>query len=174
MFFMFNSDVICEYPLEDMIAFHKAHGKEGTIMGTPVEDPSRFGVIVSHEDGQIEKFVEKPQNWVGNKINAGLYLFNTSIIKRIPNKPTSIERIIFPVMAAEGDLYMMELQGYWMDVGQPPDYLKGQEMYIKAQEEKKSDFPRCKILALGKRKRGFILLALVARCPSDLKTFFPR
>jgi mannose-1-phosphate guanylyltransferase len=35
-------------------------------------------------------------------------------------------------MAAEGDLYMMELQGYWMDVGQPPDYLKGQEMYIKA------------------------------------------
>jgi mannose-1-phosphate guanylyltransferase len=60
MFFMFNSDVICEYPLEDMIAFHKAHGKEGTIMGTPVEDPSRFGVIVSHEDGQIEKFVEKP------------------------------------------------------------------------------------------------------------------
>jgi len=80
MFFMFNSDVICEYPLLDMIAFHKAHGKEGTIYGTPVEDPSRFGVIVSQEDGRIDKFVEKPQVFVGNKINAGLYLFNTSII----------------------------------------------------------------------------------------------
>ena len=39
--------------------------------------------------------------------------------------------------------------------------------------KKKIDFPRCKILALGKRKRGFILLALVARCPSDRKTFQP-
>jgi len=103
---MFNSDVICEYPLLDMIAFHKAHGKEGTIMGTPVEDPSRFGAIVSQENGQIDKFVEKPQVYVGNKINAGLYLFNTSIIQRIPNKPTSIERAIFPTMAAEGELYM--------------------------------------------------------------------
>jgi hypothetical protein len=41
---------------------------------------------------------------------------------------------------------------------------------------KKSDFPRCKILALGKRKRGFILLALgsLPLSPSDRKTFFPR
>jgi len=60
MFFMFNSDIICEYPLSEMIEFHKSHGKEGTIYGTPVEDPSRFGVIVAQEDGKIQKFVEKP------------------------------------------------------------------------------------------------------------------
>jgi len=32
LFFVFNSDVICEFPLQKMVDFHKAHGKEGTIM----------------------------------------------------------------------------------------------------------------------------------------------
>jgi len=32
LFFVFNSDVICEFPLDQMIKFHKAHGKQGTIM----------------------------------------------------------------------------------------------------------------------------------------------
>ncbi len=101
LFFVFNSDVICEYPLDKLVEFHKHHGKEGTIIVTQVLDPSKYGVVVAKEDGQIEKFVEKPSVFVSNKINAGLYLFNTSIIDRIPLKPTSIEREIFPKMAAE-------------------------------------------------------------------------
>ena len=51
MFFVFNSDVICDYPLQQFVDFHKAHGKEGTILTTLVEDPTRYGVIVSKEDG---------------------------------------------------------------------------------------------------------------------------
>jgi mannose-1-phosphate guanylyltransferase len=47
MLFVFNSDVICDYPLEKFIAFHKSHGKEGTILATPVEDPTKYGVMVS-------------------------------------------------------------------------------------------------------------------------------
>lgn len=132
MFFVFNSDVICEYPLEKLVEYHKAHKNEGTIMVTQVEDPSRYGVVVAKENGQIERFVEKPTTFVSNKINAGLYLFNTSIINRIPNKPCSIEREIFPVMASEETLFQMELPGYWMDIGQPKDYLLGQAMYIKS------------------------------------------
>ena len=130
LFFVFNSDVICDYPLDKMIAFHKNHGKEGTIMTTPVEDPSKYGVVVSKENGEIEKFVEKPSTFVSDKINAGLYLFNTSIIDRIENRPTSIEREIFPKQAAEGQIYSMPLEGYWMDIGQPKDYLSGQQMFL--------------------------------------------
>ena len=69
---------------------------------TRVDEPSRFGVIVAKEDGQIERFVEKPQTFVSNNINAGLYIFNASMIQRIPEKPCSIEREIFPQMASEG------------------------------------------------------------------------
>lgn len=100
-------------------------------MTTPVEDPSKYGVVISQENGQIESFVEKPQTFVSSKINAGLYLFNLDMIDRIPNEPTSIERAIFPLMASDANLFEMELPGYWMDIGQPKDYLSGQAMYLK-------------------------------------------
>lgn len=47
LFFMFNADVICEYPLQKLLDFHKEHGREGTIMVTKVEDPSKYGVVVA-------------------------------------------------------------------------------------------------------------------------------
>jgi mannose-1-phosphate guanylyltransferase len=130
LLFVFNSDVICTFPLEQMLAHHKAHGGEGTIMVTPVEDPSKYGVVVSDSKDMIERFVEKPKVFISNNINAGLYLFNTSIIDRIENRPTSIEREIFPKMAAEQKIYQMQLPGYWMDIGQPKDYLLGQTLHL--------------------------------------------
>jgi mannose-1-phosphate guanylyltransferase len=130
LFFVFNSDVICEYPLDKLIQYHKNHGKQGTIIVTQVKDPSKYGVIVSKENGEIERFVEKPQQWVGNKINAGLYLLNVSVIDRIEMKPTSIEREIFPKMAADNNLFVYALDGYWMDIGQPKDYLIGQKLFL--------------------------------------------
>lgn len=105
LFFVFNSDVICEYPLEKLVEFHKNHGKQGTIVVTKVEDPSKYGVVIAKPNGEIEKFVEKPQTFVSDKINAGLYLFHTDMISRIPARPCSIEREIFPQMASEQHLY---------------------------------------------------------------------
>lgn len=125
LLFVFNSDVICHYPLKTLVEFHKSHGGDGTIMVTEVEDPSKYGVVVADDKNMIERFVEKPQKFISNKINAGLYLFNTSIIDRIENRPTSIEREIFPKMAADKKIYQMVLPGYWMDIGQPHDYLSG-------------------------------------------------
>lgn len=106
-------------------------------MVTEVEDPTKYGVIVSKENGQIESFVEKPSTFVSNKINAGLYLFSTKMIDRIPLKPTSIEREIFPAMAAEGVIYSKILKGFWMDIGQPKDFIRGTELYLKFLEERK-------------------------------------
>jgi len=129
-FFMFNSDVICDFPLEETLAFHKAHGGEGTILVTEVQDPSKYGVVLSNPDGQIQQFIEKPQVFVSNKINAGIYLFNVDILKRIELKPTSIERDIFPLIAKDKKLYSLVLKGYWMDIGQPKDYLSGQVLHL--------------------------------------------
>jgi mannose-1-phosphate guanylyltransferase len=141
MFFVLNSDITCEYPLEDLIAFHKRHGKEGTIMVTKVEEPSKYGVVVTENnaEGRIERFVEKPKIFVGNRINAGLYLFNKSILDRIELRPTSIEKEIFPQMAAAGELYAMDLKGFWMDIGQPKDYLTGMCMYLSSERFKKNN-----------------------------------
>jgi len=135
LLFVFNSDVICHFPLDKMVEFHKSHGGDGTIMVTKVEDPSKYGVVVADDNNLIEKFVEKPTVFISNKINAGLYLFNTSIIDRIENRPTSIEREIFPKMAADKKIYQMVLPGYWMDIGQPHDYLSGQTLHLKSLSE---------------------------------------
>lgn len=132
-FFMLNADVSCEYPFKKLLKFHQAHGKEGTIMVTKVDDPSKYGVVVEkpNSGGQIKEFVEKPQVFVGDKINAGLYILNKTVIKRVqPNTKTSIERDVFPKMAAEENLFSMVLEGYWMDIGQPADYLIGQELHL--------------------------------------------
>jgi len=151
--FVFNSDVTCEYPLQELLSFHEAHGKEGTIMVTQVTDPSKYGVVVYEKDGKIQRFVEKPKQWVGDRINAGLYIFSPSILERIPNKPTSIEREIFPVMASEDNLYAMDLPGYWMDIGQPKDYLTGSVMHLASLAAKSPQR-----LATGDNIKGNVLI----------------
>jgi mannose-1-phosphate guanylyltransferase len=122
-----------------MIEFHKSHGNEGTLVTTKVEDPSRFGVIISDEDGLVSEFVEKPPKFVGNDINAGLYLFNTSIIDRIQDRPTSIEREIFPQMAHEKTLYTIRLKGFWNDIGKPHDFLEATHNYLEHLNNKQDD-----------------------------------
>lgn len=129
-FFVLNSDVICDFPFKQLDQFHRSHGREGTIVVTKVEEPSKYGVVMYDDQGCIQSFIEKPQEFVSNKINAGLYIFNPSILDRIEVKPTSIEKEVFPTMADEKELYAMELQGFWMDVGQPKDFLTGMCMYL--------------------------------------------
>ena len=108
-FFVFNSDIICEFPLQTMIDFHVSHGKEATMMVTQVEDPSKYGVVVMtptthspEEGGRVTRFVEKPKEFLTNHVNAGLYIFNKTIIDRIDIKPGFLERDIFPKLAEEG------------------------------------------------------------------------
>ncbi|KAL9559300.1 mannose-1-phosphate guanyltransferase [Mucor bainieri] len=130
-FFVLNSDVICDYPFEQIRDFHQSHGNEGTIIVTKVDDPSKYGVVVNHaESSKIERFVEKPQQFISNKINAGIYIFNPSVLERIELKPTSIEKEIFPNIARDGELHTFDLDGFWMDVGQPKDYLTGTCLYL--------------------------------------------
>lgn len=128
--FVFNSDVTCRFPLKDMLDFHRNHGKEGTIAITKVKDPSKFGVILYDKDYKIENFIEKPQTFVGDDINAGLYIFSKRFLKRVNPVPTSIERDIFPEMAKQGELYAFKLEGFWADIGQPRDYLAGTNLFL--------------------------------------------
>ncbi|CAL9205489.1 probable mannose-1-phosphate guanylyltransferase 1 [Musa acuminata AAA Group] len=137
-FFVLNSDVISEYPFAELIRFHKSRGSEATIMVTKVEEPSKYGVVVMEEEsGKVDRFVEKPQTFVGNKINAGIYLLNPYVLDRIELKPTSIEKEVFPKIAADQKLHAMVLPGFWMDIGQPKDYITGLRLYLEAIRRRK-------------------------------------
>lgn len=62
-------------------------------------------------------------------IFSGMYILNPSVLSRIELRPMSIEKEVFPFMAKDGQLHAMELQGFWMDVGQPKDFLTGIALY---------------------------------------------
>uniref|UniRef100_V5GZM5 mannose-1-phosphate guanylyltransferase n=1 Tax=Anoplophora glabripennis TaxID=217634 RepID=V5GZM5_ANOGL len=138
-FYVLNSDIICDFPFKELADFHESHGKEGTIVVTRVEEPSKYGVVVYDKDNCIDSFVEKPQEFISNKINAGLYILNPSVLNRIELRPTSIEKEVFPGMAEDKQLYAFELQGFWMDVGQPKDFLTGMCLYLKHLRQTNSD-----------------------------------
>lgn len=70
--------------MNKLIEHHKNSGAEGTIYLTEVSDPSKFGVVVTDENNKVKRFVEKPKEFISNRINAGLYIFSTKIIDRIP------------------------------------------------------------------------------------------
>lgn len=86
-------------------------------------DWTKYGVVVMDSAGKVDRFVEKPKDFVGDLINAGIYVCSPTVLKRISDKPTSIEKEVFPYIAQEGKLFGMVLDGYWMDVGQPKDFL---------------------------------------------------
>ena len=131
-FFVLNADVTCEYPFKKLAEFHKQHGEEGTIVVTKVEEPSKYGVVVHkpNHPSRIDRFVEKPVEFVGNRINAGIYILNPSVLQRIELRPTSIEQETFPAIVKDGQLHSFDLEGFWMDVGQPKDFISGTCLYL--------------------------------------------
>lgn len=131
--FVFNADITCSYPLNDLLSFHIQAKAEGTIFTTKVKDPTKYGVVVSDDNGKIQRFVEKPQIFISDNINAGLYVFNYEFLNRIPTKRCSIETEIFPLLASEGKMFSLNLPGHWMDIGQPKDYLSGTITYLNSQ-----------------------------------------
>lgn len=118
------------------MTFHKQTHAEATILVTRVADPSKFGVVIHEEGGRVKQFVEKPTAFVGDWINAGVYILNNSCIDRIPPGPCSIEKEIFPQMAKDGTLFCFRLDGYWADIGQPKDFLHGMSLYLQELKSK--------------------------------------
>lgn len=157
-FFVLNSDVACQYPFADMIAFQERTSAAGVLLATPVEDPSKFGVILYESNGRIKNFVEKPQQFISRYINAGIYYLTPDIFDRIQLMPTSIEKEVFPPMAAEGLLYVMELSGFWADVGQPKDYLVGQSLLLHSLSEHDPE-----ALVAGERYNGNVMVHPTAK-----------
>ncbi|EAN81505.1 GDP-mannose pyrophosphorylase [Trypanosoma cruzi] len=132
-FFVLNADITCRFPLRELLSFHQKSGKEGTIAVTKVTDWQKYGVVVFDEaTGVIDQFVEKPKNFVGDRINAGIYVFNKSVLNRIKVEKTSIETQVFPQMASAKQLCAFILEGFWMDIGVPKDYIEGVGKYLRS------------------------------------------
>lgn len=126
-FVVVNGDVLTGLDITSLVAFHRSSGAEATIALTPVEDPSRFGVVPTDSEGRVTAFIEKPpaDDAPTNLINAGTYVLEPSVLDRIPaGGPVSIERATFPELVAAGALYAMASDTHWADAGTVTTYLE--------------------------------------------------
>jgi mannose-1-phosphate guanylyltransferase len=126
-FVVVNGDVLTDADLSALIEFHRQSGAEATIGLTPVDDPSAFGVVPTDPDGRVEAFIEKPPRDEAptNLINAGSYVFEPSVLGRIPSgRRVSIERETFPALVDAGTLFAKGSTAYWLDTGTPDAYLR--------------------------------------------------
>jgi mannose-1-phosphate guanylyltransferase len=122
-----NGDVLTTLDLSELIRFHEERGASGTIALTPVEDPTRYGLVRTDTDGAVTAFVEKPspEEVDTNLINAGTYVLEPEVIARIPHSgQCNVEREIFPQFAGGNGLYAMASDGYWNDIGTVPSYVR--------------------------------------------------
>lgn len=125
-FIVVNGDVFTDLDVTEVWNRHHEVGAECTIALTPVDDPSRFGVVPTDEKGKVLGFVEKPRrgraptNWV----NAGTYVLEPSVLRRIDvGRKVSIERETFPAVVADGGLWAVQSDAYWVDAGTPQTYI---------------------------------------------------
>jgi mannose-1-phosphate guanylyltransferase len=128
-FLVVNGDILTDLDVTAMLAFHAERGAEATISLTEVPDPSAFGLVPIDDRGRVIAFVEKPApGTVGpSLINAGTYVLEPSVLDHIPaGQRVSIERQVFPLLAAAGTVYGFESSGYWTDTGSPGQYLQCQ------------------------------------------------
>ncbi len=120
-FACFNGDIISSLDASSLMNMHRTNGSVGTLGLWEVEDPTRFGIVGLDQSNKITKFKEKPtpQEVFSNLINAGSYIFNDDVFDWMPNGKHSIERDVFPKLAAEGQLSGVPFDGYFIDAGTP-------------------------------------------------------
>ena len=126
-FLVLNGDVLTDLDLTALVRFHRERRGEATIALAPVADPSAFGVVVTAADGRVEAFIEKPAPGTAptNLINAGTYVLEPAVLGRIAaSGRVNIERETFPALVADGGLYALPSDAYWLDVGTPERYVQ--------------------------------------------------
>ena len=127
-FLVVNGDSFMEMDIAEFLRFHCQHGGVASMAVRKVPDAARYGTV--HVDGskRIVGFSEKTGNTSPGMINAGVYLFQRSVLKSIPAGPSSLEKDLFPKLLTKG-MYAFEQDGMFIDIGTPEDYARAQRLY---------------------------------------------
>ncbi|HEY2215592.1 MAG TPA: sugar phosphate nucleotidyltransferase [Acidimicrobiales bacterium] len=130
-FLVISGDVLTDIDLTSVIDFHEKNQAMATLALCAVENPLEFGIVITREDGSIERFLEKP-GWgqvFSDTINTGIYVLEPEIFDLIPEgRSVDFSSEVFPaVLDSGGALFGYVAAGYWEDVGTTAAYLKAHE-----------------------------------------------
>ncbi len=126
-FLVISGDVLTDIDLTQIVEFHEANNATATIGLIRVDDPLEFGIVITREDGSIERFLEKP-GWgqvFSDTINTGIFVLEPEIFDYIePDRPVDFSSEVFPALLADNKrLFGAVGEGYWEDVGTLESYL---------------------------------------------------
>src|SRR5450432_861633 len=129
-FLVISGDALTDMDLSDLVRFHKDNGALVTVALARVPNPLEFGIVITDEDGRIQRFLEKP-TWgqvFSDTVNTGLYVMEPEVLKEVPPGETvDWSGDVFPKLLKRGaPLYGYISEDYWEDVGNHESYLKAQ------------------------------------------------
>jgi mannose-1-phosphate guanylyltransferase/phosphomannomutase len=125
-FLVISGDALCDFDLRRLVENHHDKGAAVTIGLKAVENPLEFGIVVTDDDGRIERFLEKP-SWgqvFSDTINTGIYVVDPECLRHVPSdRPYDFAKELFPLLLEMGrPLYGCVLDGYWQDIGNLDQY----------------------------------------------------
>lgn len=132
-FLVMNGDSFVDADFRRLIEFHRRHSGLVSMAVVRVENAARYGTVQMESDGRVTGFAEKTGRAAGGMVNAGIYIFDRSILEFIPEGPASLERDVFPRVLAHG-VYALEQKGMFIDIGTPEDYARAQGLSGKLYE----------------------------------------
>ena len=142
-FVTISGDAITDFDLQEAIAFHRAKKSKATLILTRVPNPVEFGVVITDEDGRINRFLEKPSlsEIFSDTVNTGTYILEPEVLDYLPeNEESDFSKDLFPLLLdKEVPMYGYVAEGYWCDVGHLEAYREAQ--YDGLEKKVKLDFP---------------------------------
>uniref|UniRef100_A0AAR2KY80 Nucleotidyl transferase domain-containing protein n=1 Tax=Pygocentrus nattereri TaxID=42514 RepID=A0AAR2KY80_PYGNA len=158
-FFLMNADVCSEFPLEDMLRFHRQREGShcGIILGTTAnrKQSLNYGCIVENQQtNEVLHFVEKPSTFISDIINCGIYLFTPEIFSHIGtvfqrnqeerlqckawkqlSEVIRLEQDIFTKLAAQKQLYVYKTQHFWSQIKSAGSAIYASRLYLNRYHE---------------------------------------
>ncbi|CAG7893559.1 unnamed protein product [Brassica rapa] len=159
--FLLNCDVCCSFPLPEMLEAHRKYGGIGTLLVIKVspESASQFGELVADPvTNELLHYTEKPETFVSDRINCGVYVFTPEIFTairdvssqrndtatlrrvssyealqpatRIPADFVRLDQDILSPLAGKKQLYTYETMDFWEQIKSPGMSLRCSELYL--------------------------------------------
>jgi mannose-1-phosphate guanylyltransferase / phosphomannomutase len=129
-FIVISGDALTDMDLSAMVRHHKTSGALVTVGLARVPDPLEFGIVITEEDGRIQRFLEKP-TWgqvFSDTVNTGVYVMEPEVLAEVPpGEVVDWSADVFPKLLKRGaPLFGYISDGYWEDVGTHESYMKAQ------------------------------------------------
>jgi mannose-1-phosphate guanylyltransferase len=129
---VFNGDILTDIDISKVIERHHERRAEASIVLTPVENPTAYGLVETGADEKVLRFREKPKpeelaTLTTKNINAGIYVLEPNVLDIIPEGENySFEYGLFPeLLNREREFFAFVMrENYWRDIGNPKSYLE--------------------------------------------------